>query len=76
MRNCNMKCVVGSLRAGVTPAADDRCRFAWAGPPFQTDDPEPVDFRHYEFYVFGARTELRSNPIRWDRAFEANGEPH
>jgi hypothetical protein len=22
----------------------------WAGPPFQTDDPEPVDFRHYEVY--------------------------
>src|SRR5665213_147668 len=21
---------------------------AWAGPPFQTDDPEPIDFRHYE----------------------------
>jgi hypothetical protein len=26
---------------------------AKAGPPFQNDDPEPVDFRHYEFYVFG-----------------------
>lgn len=26
---------------------------AKAGPPFQTDDPEPVDLRHYEFYVFG-----------------------
>ena len=25
---------------------------AWAGPPFQTDDPEPIDFRHYEFYTF------------------------
>jgi hypothetical protein len=25
----------------------------FAGPPFQTDDPEPVDFHHYEFYVFG-----------------------
>ena len=24
-----------------------------AGPPFLTDDPEPVDFRHNEFYVFG-----------------------
>jgi len=23
------------------------------GPPFQTDDPVPVDFGHYEFYVFG-----------------------
>lgn len=24
---------------------------AWAGPPFVTDDPEPVDYRHGEFYV-------------------------
>ena len=23
-----------------------------AGPPFQTDDPEPVEFHHYEAYVF------------------------
>lgn len=26
--------------------------FAFAGPPFFTDDPEPVPFRHYEFYTF------------------------
>lgn len=26
---------------------------AFAGPPFQTDDPEPVDFHHYEAYAFG-----------------------
>ncbi|MCB2225569.1 MAG: transporter [Desulfarculaceae bacterium] len=24
---------------------------AWAGPPFFTDDPEPVPFRHWEFYA-------------------------
>ncbi|MES2393522.1 MAG: transporter [Acidobacteriota bacterium] len=24
-----------------------------AGPPFQTDDPTPVDYGHYEAYVFG-----------------------
>jgi hypothetical protein len=23
------------------------------GPPFQTDDPVPVDYGHYEFYIFG-----------------------
>jgi hypothetical protein len=22
-----------------------------AGPPFKTDDPQPVDFRHWEFYL-------------------------
>ncbi len=27
-----------------------------AGPPFFTDDPEPVDFRHWEFYVASAQT--------------------
>ena len=27
---------------------------AQAGPPFQTDDPTPVDYGHYEFYVFGS----------------------
>jgi hypothetical protein len=27
---------------------------ALAGPPFQTDDPEPIDFKHYEFYSFAA----------------------
>ncbi len=26
---------------------------AQAGPPFQTDDPTPVDLGHYEFYIFG-----------------------
>jgi hypothetical protein len=35
---------------------------AWAGPPFQTDDPQPIDFRHYEFYTFassdGTRVEI------------------
>jgi hypothetical protein len=27
---------------------------AHAGPPFQTDDPEPVDFRHFEMYAFSS----------------------
>jgi hypothetical protein len=26
---------------------------AWAGPPFQTDDPEPIDYRNFEYYTFG-----------------------
>jgi len=25
---------------------------AFAGPPFQTDDPEPIDYKNYEFYTF------------------------
>src|ERR1700722_2373299 len=27
---------------------------ALAGPPFQTDDPEPIDYGHYEFYTFAS----------------------
>lgn len=27
-------------------------RPAFAGPPFQTDDPEPVDYHHFEMYAF------------------------
>jgi hypothetical protein len=27
-------------------------RTVFAGPPFLTDDPEPVSWRHYEAYLF------------------------
>ncbi|HEX4694326.1 transporter [Sphingomonas sp.] len=27
---------------------------AFAGPPYDTDDPEPTDYRHWEIYLFGA----------------------
>ncbi len=44
----------------------------FAGPPFQTDDPEPIDFRHYEFYTFAASD---GTPVETDTegpAFEFN----
>ena len=28
-------------------------RLVFAGPPFITDDPEPVDLKHWEVYLFG-----------------------
>jgi hypothetical protein len=31
---------------------------AWAGPPFVTDDPEPVDYRHWEFYLASQHAEI------------------
>jgi hypothetical protein len=46
--------------------------FAQAGPPFQTDDPVPVDYGHYEFYVFGSAD---GTPVEMDSvgpAFEFN----
>jgi hypothetical protein len=38
---------------------------AQAGPPFQTDDPDPVPYRHYEFYVFGGSdgTPVETDPV-------------
>ena len=29
-------------------------RLSGQGPPYQTDDPVPVDLHHYEFYIFGS----------------------
>ena len=48
-------------------------RGLWAqGPPFQTDDPVPVDYQHYEFYIFGS---VDGTPVEIDSAgpaFEFN----
>lgn len=46
---------------------------AWAqGPPYQIDDPVPVDLHHYEFYIFGVAD---GTPVEMDSvgpAFEFN----
>lgn len=45
---------------------------AQAGPPFQTDDPTPVDYGHYEAYIFGTvdGTPAELDPV--GPAFEFN----
>lgn len=45
---------------------------ASAGPPFRTDDPEPVDYQHYEFYTFSAGTHVRGDTSGFGPAFEFN----
>ncbi len=35
---------------------------ASAGPPFRTDDPEPVEYQHFEFYTFTAGTRVKNDP--------------
>src|SRR5208283_2746799 len=54
------------LTAALLPA------IALAGPPFQTDDPEPVDLGNYECYVFSATdgTSRETDPV--GPAFEFN----
>ncbi len=51
-------------RLSLLPFAFLATRLLWAqGPPYQTDDPVPVDLHHYEFYVFGG---LDGTPVEID----------
>jgi hypothetical protein len=46
---------------------------AWAqGPPYQTDDPVPVDLHHYEFYIFGSADGTPAEMDSQGPAFEFN----
>src|SRR3974390_2094740 len=45
---------------------------AQAGPPFQTDDSTPVDYGHYEFYVFGSADGTPAATAAVGPAFEFN----
>ncbi len=45
----------------------------WAqGPPYQTDDPVPVDLHHYEFYIFGSTDSTPVVATSGGPAFEFN----
>jgi hypothetical protein len=45
---------------------------AFAGPPFLTDDPEPVPFKHWEFYLFSTVDATRRSTNGTGPAFEFN----
>jgi len=44
----------------------------FAGPPFLTDDPEPVPFRHWESYLFSTVDATRKSTSATGPAFEFN----
>jgi hypothetical protein len=46
--------------------------YAIAGPPFRTDDPEPVDYTHWEFYTFTSGTHISGDTSGVGPAFEFN----
>ena len=48
------------------------CLPALAGPPFKTDDPEPVDLGHLEFYAFTAGQRVAGDSSGLGPAFEFN----
>lgn len=43
-----------------------------AGPPFRTDDPEPVDYQHWEFYTFSTGTHVSGDTSGVLPAWEFN----
>jgi len=43
-----------------------------AGPPFMTDDPEPVEYQHFEFYTLSTGTMVRGDTAGAAPAFELN----
>ena len=45
---------------------------AFAGPPFLTDDPEPVPFKHWETYLFSTVDDTRKQTDAAGPAFEFN----
>lgn len=56
----------GRLRTRHLPAASLAALLlvplpALAGPPYRTDDPEPVDYQHFEFFTFSSGTRVRGD---------------
>ncbi len=45
---------------------------ATAGPPFVTDDPEPVPYQHFEFYNISLGTAIRGDTLSEGPAWEYN----
>lgn len=74
-RHWNSAILPGAIRLGLAIVLLHASTFRRAcaqGPPYQTDDPVPVDFHHYEFYIFGA---VDGTPVELDStgpAFEFN----
>jgi len=66
-----VKCAVASLCSFVAPLLF--CPVAaLAGPPFVTDDPEPVEYRHWEFYVASQNTKTAGGWSGTAPHFEVN----
>ncbi len=68
-KHCDFFCrvaVVAFCAAALTTGA------AIAGPPFRTDDPEPVDYQHWEFYTFTTGTHVTDDTAGFGPAWEFN----
>jgi hypothetical protein len=56
--------IIVSLISAILPA------MAIAGPPFRTDDPEPVEYEHWEFYVASQGSFSRDESMMGERHFD------
>ena len=56
MKFCVVKFVIGSMLACTMLMAS---RLALAGPPFMTDDPEPVEYQHHELYISSQQAKMQ-----------------
>jgi hypothetical protein len=74
VRNRRLLCPAPRLAAILALSAASLC--AWAGPPFRTDDPEPVEYKHLEFYVFSQQTLSADGRSGVLPAFELNYGVH
>lgn len=52
LKSCTWAVAASALSLAALPA--------WGGPPFVTDDPEPVDYKHFETYVASEQTGTKS----------------
>jgi hypothetical protein len=63
----------GGLTAGLVLACSIFCATPGsAGPPFLTDDPEPVELGHHEFYTYSIGTSTKDGTTGFLPAFEFN----
>ena len=49
---------------------------AWAGPPFVTDDPEPVELKHWEVYLASMYNRSDDGTTGTVPHLDANYGPH
>ena len=68
----NQRMLVSTLRAAVFWFVLAAHGVYAQGPPFQIDDPVPVDLHHYEFYIFGAADGTPAEMDSTGPAFEFN----
>lgn len=55
----SLRCNTAVGRVGTALILGGLTAIANAGPPYQSDDPEPTEYKHYEIYLFAAGTQAR-----------------